>query len=432
MTFYEKTTLPGGLRVITETIPHVRSASVGVWVGAGSCWEEPANAGISHLIEHLLFKGTERRSARQIAREIDGRGGNLNAFTSKENTCFYAKVLDEHLPIAVDVLADMLQHSRFDEGDIAKEKGVVIEEIKMYEDVPDDLVHDLFVEAMWRGHALGRPIVGSEETVSSLTAAQMREYMAGHYHPEHLVVAAAGHLRHGQVVDLVSQAFAPMLTAAPSRPREWPAGPVDPATSRAVLKEKETEQVHLVVGVKGLPNEHPEIYPLHLLNTVLGGSTSSRLFQEIREERGLAYSVYSYQSSFRDAGNFAVYAGVSTDAVTEVMDLIMDQLHTVGEEGIPVEELTEAKEQLKGQIMLGLESTSGRMNRLGRGELSLGRVLSPDEIMSRVDAVTPEQVKALAGRLLLREPFTLAAVGPDLTQVDWRRWGFTEVDCLDA
>jgi predicted Zn-dependent peptidase len=426
VTFYQKSTLPGGLRVVTEEIPHVRSASVGVWVGAGSNWEHPVNMGVSHFIEHMLFKGTERRSARQIAREIDGRGGNLNAFTAKEHTCYYAKVLDEHLPIALDVLADMVQHSVFDPGEIEKEKGVIIEEIKMYEDVPDDLVHDLFATAMWSDHALGRPIVGTDETVQSFTREQLLGYLQEHYTPENIVVAAAGNIRHEQVAELAAQAFA-RLSGRPQGARTWPESPADLQRSRALLRVKETEQAHLVLGVKGLHQDHEELYALHLLNTVLGGGASSRLFQEIREERGLAYSVYSYQSSFKDTGNFAVYAGISPAVVEQVLDLILRGFREAGRHGLSAEELSEAKEQLKGQIMLGLESTTGRMSRLGRGELTFGHVHTPDEIIQRIDSVTGEQVEELAERLLLNEPLVLSAVGPIPDSVSLLDFGFDEV-----
>lgn len=427
MTFFEKTTLPGGLRVITESIPHVRSASIGVWVASGSCWESPKDMGISHFIEHLLFKGTGRRSARQIAREIDGRGGNLNAFTSKEQTCYYAKTLDEHLPIAIDVLADMLQNSLFEPAEIAKEKGVVSEEIRMYEDVPDDIVHDLFATSLWRGHSLGRPIVGTVETVQSFSREQILDYMQTHYTANHIVIAAAGNLRHEEVVEGIAREFSP-LAAGSGTGRPWPEPPRAPDRTRALIRSKETEQAHLVVGVRGLQQDHDEVYALHMLNTVLGGSTSSRLFQQIREELGLAYSVYSYQTSFRDTGNFAVYAGVSPAALEQVLDLVLQALRRAGHEGITPEELTEAKEQVKGQIMLGLESTSGRMNRLGRGELTLGRVLSPDEIIARIDRVTLEQVGKVACRLLVDQPLVLSAVGPRLNSFDPRSHGFEEVE----
>jgi predicted Zn-dependent peptidase len=426
LSIYQKSTLPGGLRVITEEIPHVRSASLGVWVGAGSCWETPADMGISHFIEHMLFKGTERRTARQISQEIDGRGGNLNAFTAKEHTCYYAKVLDQHLPVAVNVLADMVQHSLIDTGEVAKEKGVIIEEIKMYEDVPDDLVHDIFAEAMWAGHALGRPIVGTTETVQSFTPAQLRAYMQATYTPENIVIAAAGNIGHEQVLAEVETAFR-QLAQAPHGDRTWQHAPADIERPTAVVREKETEQAHLVLGVKGLHQEHDDIYALHLLNTVLGGGSSSRLFQEIREERGLAYSVYSFHSSFRDTGNFGVYAGVSPTVLPQVLELILKGFRTAGEDGLTPLELAEAKEQLKGQIMLGLESTTGRMSRLGRGELTFGRVLTPDEIISKIDVVTPEQVQQVAHRLLIDEPMVLSVVGPVSESVNLSNFGFPEV-----
>jgi predicted Zn-dependent peptidase len=431
VTFYRKTTLPGGLRVITEEIPYVRSASLGVWVGAGSLWEGPRDSGISHFIEHMLFKGTKGRSAKQIAQAIDGRGGSLNAFTSKEQTCYYAKVLDEHLPVAVDVLSDMVLQSLFDPGEIEKEKGVIIEEIKMYEDVPDDLVHDLFTAAMWSGHALGRPIVGTADTVQSFTREEILGYFGSQYTPENIVVAAAGHIDHDQVVDLVSRQFQWLAgngAASAARPRPLsPAPPEEPRRPRALVRVKETEQAHLVVGMLGLNHDHDELYALHLINTVLGGGASSRLFQEIREERGLAYSVYSYQSSFRDVGNFGVYAGTSPTALPQVLELVLQAYEEVGKHGITDQELHEAKEQLKGQIMLSLESTSGRMTRLGRGELMLGRVQSPDEVIARIDSVTPEEVRHLAGRLFLEEPKVLSAVGPLEDGFDVAAYGFEEV-----
>lgn len=425
MTFFRKTTLESGLRVITEEIPHVRSASLGVWVRAGSLWETPADAGISHFIEHMLFKGTPTRTARQIAQAIDGRGGSLNAFTAKEQTCYYAKVLDEHLPIALDVLSDMVLHSSHDPVDIEKEKGVILEEIKMYEDVPDDVVHDLFTSVMWGDHALGRPIVGTADTVQSFSRESLLGYFAGHYTPGEVVVAAAGNLSHDQVVEQVGRAFAEWN--GPAADRAWPAPPAEPERGRALIRVKDTEQAHLVLGVKGLHQDHDQIYALHLINTVFGGGSSSRLFQEIREDRGLAYSVYSYQTSFRDTGNFAVYAGVSPQVLPDVLELILNAFDDLGRRGLTAEELAEAKEQLKGNIMLSLESTSGRMTRLGRGELMLGRVLSPDEIIRRIDAVTHEQVLELCQRLCLKEPKVLSAVGPVEENLDLKSFGFEEV-----
>jgi len=425
MTFYRKTTLPGGLRVITEEIPYVRSVSVGVWVGAGSCLETTANMGISHVIEHMLFKGTERRTARQIAQAIDGRGGTLNAFTSKEHTCYYAKVLDEHMEVAFDLLSDMLLHSRIAPDDLEREKGVIVEEIKMYEDVPDDLVHDLFAAAIWRDHALGRPIVGTADTVQGLDREALLGYMAQTYRPENIVIAVAGHVQHDRVVEEVARTFGGLVAEGPVAP--WPEPPAALQGSLGVLRPKEIEQTHLVLGTRGLHQDHDQIYALHLMNTILGGGTSSRLFQEIREQRGLAYSVYSYNSGFKGTGNFGVYAGVSPRAVGPVLDMILALMEEVGRQGVTPEELGEAKEQLKGQIMLGLESTSSRMTRLGRGELSLGRVQSPDEIIAQIDRVTLAEVHDLARRLLLEEPRVLATVGPMPADVNLADYGFLEV-----
>jgi len=421
VTFYQKTTLPNGLRVVTESIGHVRSAAVGVWVGTGSLYETPAEMGVSHLIEHMLFKGTERRSALEIARAIDGRGGALNAFTAKEYTCYHARVLDEHLPLALDVLADMLLNSRFDPADLAREKDVICEEIKMYEDVPDDLVHDLFAGALWRGHALGRPIVGTTERVQAMTREEILAYKARHYVPENMVVAAAGHLEHERVVEWAHQLFGPMAPGPGDRPA--PGAPADPEGPAIVVRQKEIEQAHLVLGTTALPLTDPNIYALYVLNAIVGGSSSSLLFQEVREKRGLAYSVYSYHSMYRSAGCFGVYAGVSPRMVDPTLELVLDLLTGLGRRGVTEEELSEAREQLKGQLMLGLESTSSRMSRLGRGELIRGCVYSPDEVIARVDAVTLEQVNALAHRLFVEECRVLAAVVPHTMQHDFSRYG---------
>ncbi|MEW8977302.1 MAG: pitrilysin family protein [Symbiobacterium sp.] len=420
MTYYRKTVLPNGLRVVTESMDHVRSASVGVWIGAGSLYEEPHEMGVSHLIEHMLFKGTERRTALEIAREIEGRGGTLNAFTAKEHTCYYARVLDEHLPVAIEVLADMLFHSRFDPEDLAREKGVICEEIKMYEDVPDDLVHDLFAGELWRGHALGRPIVGTVERVKALDRDTILDWMARHYWPGNMVVAVAGHLEHERVVEWVEACF----SGAPAAPPAVPAPGEPPrANGGIVMRPKEIEQAHIVLGTAALADGDPDIYALHVLNTIVGGSTSSRLFQEVREKRGLAYSVYSCHTAYRCAGSFGVYAGVSPSMVEPALALVTRLLEEVGRTGVSEEELEEAREQLKGQLMLGLESTSSRMSRLGRGELTRGFVYSPDEVIARVDAVTRNQVNELAHRLFVEERRVLAVVGPKETEHELQRWG---------
>lgn len=409
MTFFEKTVLPNGLRVITEKIPHVRSVSLGVWIAAGSRLERPDQAGISHLIEHMLFKGTERRNAREISSAIDGRGGTLNAFTAKEHTCYYARCLDEHLPIAVDLLDDMLRHSLLDPEELRKEKSVVCEEIKMYEDVPDDLVHDLFVSELWPDHPLGRPIAGTTESVTGFGRADLLAYMADHYRDDQIVISASGNLEHEWLVDRLV-ARAPSGHQAP-RPIVWGEPPAPLRAPRLVVRRKEIEQVHLVLGGPGLPIGHDQTLALQLLHTILGGGASSRLFQEIREKRGLAYSVYSYHSAFRDAGNCGIYAACSPSQAPEVLRLIREIMGEAGATGITEAELEEAKAQLKGQLMLGLESTSARMTRLGRGELNLGHVLSADETIERIDRVTIEAVQKLAAELSTQTN-VLSVVGP--------------------
>lgn len=417
MTFFQKTVLPNGLRIITEKIPHVRSVSLGVWVAAGSRLERPDQAGIAHLIEHMLFKGTATRNAREISSAIDGRGGTLNAFTAKEHTCYYARCLDEHLPIAVDLLDDMLRYSLLDPEELAKEKGVVCEEIKMYEDVPDDLVHDLNVEALWLEHPLGRPIAGTIDSVGRFERPDLIAYMAERYRDDQIVVSASGNLEHDWLVERV-QALA-NGPVRPPKPIEWGPAPVRRRESSLVLRRKEIEQVHLVLGAEGLAHDHDQALTLQLLNCVIGGGASSRLFQEIRERRGLAYSVYSYSSSFRDTGHCGVYAACSSTQVEEVLAVIHAMVGEVRQQGITEEELSEAKAQLKGQLMLGLESTSARMSRLGRNELSLGYVLSTDEVIDRIDRVTVEGAQALAAEIY-GQPWTLSVVGPVPKRFDSR------------
>jgi predicted Zn-dependent peptidase len=436
VTFFQKTVLPNGLRIVTERIPHVRSVSLGLWVAAGSRLERPAQAGIAHLIEHMLFKGTERRTARAIASAIDGRGGTLNAFTAKEHTCYYVRCLDQDLPVAVDLLHDMLRHSVLDPEELVKEQGVVCEEIRMYEDAPDDLVHDLFVGALWPGHPLGRPIAGTVESVQGFKRADLVDYMAEHYRDDRIVISASGNLEHDWLVEQIQALVTPgqgaplrgetscgAKTAGSSavspRPIEWGPPPGELQQSSLVVRPKEIEQVHLVLGAAGLSLGHEQSLALQLLHCVLGGGASSRLFQEIREKRGLAYSVYSYHSSFRDAGHSSVYAACSPAHVEEVLALIHAMLQEVGARGITEAELEEAKAQLKGQLMLGLESTSARMSRLGRNELSLGYVLSSDEVMARIDRVTTAEIAALAAQLF-GGPSVLSVVGPVSANLETR------------
>jgi predicted Zn-dependent peptidase len=412
---YNKTTLPNGLRILTESMPSVRSATVGVWADVGSSLERRERRGISHLVEHMLFKGTERRTARQIAETMDGVGGNLNAFTDKESTCYYAKVIDRHVPLALDVLADLFLHSVFDPQELAKEQKVILEEIKMYEDSPDDLIHDVFLQTMWRGASLGEPTIGFADTVVKLTPEDLRAHMQAHYAPNSVVVAAAGNIEHERFVELVGEQFAGFAGWCALPEPERPA-----ATPARNLRHKESEQAYVVIGTRGIDVRDDRRYAASLLDTVLGGGMSSRLFQEIREQRGLVYSVYSFQAAYRAAGLFGVYAGTSPENVQSCIDVVVEQFARVRKEPIGADELHLAKEHMKGSLTLSLESTSGRMIRLGRNEFALGRYVSAEEIEQRIEAVTADAVQELARELLAEEHLGLCIVGPvEESSIGW-------------
>lgn len=404
---YQKTTLDNGIRVVTEHIPHVRSVALGFWYGVGARHEDASTNGLSHLIEHLMFKGTEARSARQIAEEFDATGGQLNAYTSKEYTCYYARVLDKHLPMATEVLADMMLNSRFAPDDLEKEKGVVQEEIKMYEDSPDEMVHDLFTQAILDGHPLGRNILGTAETVSHFTRDDLRAYFERHYTPDNLVVASAGNADHRDVVAEVERYFGKF-----GGRRVDEGLPKWSQAAKAVVRAKETEQVHLCLGVEGLKRNDPRKYSLFTLDVILGGGMSSRLFQELREERGLVYSTYSYHVCYQETGLFAIYAGMSPQNADQVVGLVKEEFARIGREGVGAEELQRAKEQLKGSLVLSLESTASRMSRIAKSELFYERYDTPDELVAKVDAVSAADVNALAAELLAENRVTLASIGP--------------------
>lgn len=404
---FRKSVLPNGIRVVTEQMPHVRSVAVGVWVDTGSRHEPVSRAGISHFIEHLVFKGTESRTAEEIARAVDSVGGQMDAFTTKEHTCFYVTVLDQHLPLAVDLLADILLHPRFAPEDIEREKTVVLQEFRMVEDTPDDLVHDLFAERVWAGHPLGRPILGDRRVIQALERDTVLSYFAAEYCPARVTIAAAGRLEHERLLDLLAGRFLHLRRECAARD----GGP--PALTPAVqVVEKPLEQVHFVLGGPGVPQAAPERYALYLLNAAVGGSMSSRLFQEIRERRGLVYSIYSGHAAFRDAGLFYVYAGVEPGRFPTVVELVTAELRRLRREGLGAEELARAKEHLKGSLMLSLESTSSRMTRIAKQELYFGHYLSLDEILAAVDRVTLDEVAGLVERLLGTGPLSLVALGP--------------------
>jgi predicted Zn-dependent peptidase len=404
---YRKSVLPNGIRLVTEAMPHVRSVAVGVWVDTGSRVEPEERGGISHLIEHLVFKGTATRSAEAIARAIDSVGGHMDAFTAKEHTCFYVGVLDEHLPLAVELLSDILMRPLFAAEDIEKEKSVVLQEIKMVEDTPDDLIHDLFAERVWAGHPLGRPILGIWERVKTFDRGTILRHFEEEYVPGRITVAVAGHVEHDRVRDLFASRFAGFeRTPAPRA--------VTPPTLHPGLHmvTKPLEQVHIVLGFPGISDVAPERYALYLLNDVIGGSMSSRLFQEVRERQALVYSVHSGTQPYRDTGLLYVYAGTEPGNFGKVLRAVMKEVRALKKDGISAEELRRAKDHLKGNLMLSLESTSSRMNRLAKQELRFGSFLTLDEMLEAFDTVRPEDVEALLHRVLDEEQLALMTLGP--------------------
>jgi predicted Zn-dependent peptidase len=404
----QRQVLPNGLVVITETMQHVRSVSVGIWVRNGSRREVPAENGLAHFLEHMVFKGTERRSAESIAREMDSVGGMLDAFTSKEQICFNAKVLDEHLPIAFDVLADLMQRPKFDSEDLKKERQVVLEEIKMDLDNPEYLLHDIFTRGFWPDHSLGRPILGTPETVRGFDRQAIYRRFQTWFSPDHILVTAAGNITHEQVLKLVEQEFG---TLKPTSTKEE--DPV-PSTGAPINLERkrDLEQVHLCIGVPSLPIAHERRFGIAVLNNLLGGGMSSRLFQNIREKQGLAYAVFSELTPYSDAGMFSVYAGTAKETVGKVLDMTIAEFRAMKESPVSAEELLRAKNHLKGSLMLSLESTSSRMSNLARQELYFHRFSSLDEILASIEAVTREEVQALARQFFQPERIAVTVLGP--------------------
>lgn len=406
-----RSTLPGGLRVLTEQVPGVRSASIGIWVGVGSRDESAEVAGAAHYLEHLLFKGTRRRTAAQIAEEIDGVGGELNAFTAKEHTCFYAHVLDVDLPLGVDVVTDVVFDALLTEADMEIERSVVLEEIAMRDDDPEDLLHDAFSAALLGDHPLGLPVLGTEESIGGMSRDALHGFYRDRYALPNMVVSVAGNVRHDQVVQLVTDALGSRLrgSVAPS-PLRVGSEP-GPARERLALHHDDSEQAHLMLGVPALQRTDPRRFTLGVLNAALGGGMSSRLFQEVRERRGLAYSVYSSVGSYSDAGTLGVYAGCQPERLGEVAKVITDVLGEVAAGGLTEAEVARGRGQLRGGLVLGLEDTSSRMSRIGKGELNYGRHLTVEQTLDRIDAVSAEEVAAVAAELL-RHPLCAAVVGP--------------------
>ena len=400
--------LDNGLRLVTEAMPHVRSVSIGVWLTRGSRHECDARSGIAHFVEHMLFKGSTTRSAEDIAQAIDSVGGQIDAFTSKEYAGYYIKVIDEHVPFALDVLSDVVLRPAFAQEDVAREKKVVLEEIKMVEDTPDDLVHELFTQHFWEGHPLGRPILGTRDTVEALTCQALRDHFQASYTARNMIVAAAGNLEHGRIRELVAHAFGSVARDGPA-PED-----LAPVLAPGVIKRfKDLEQSHICLGTQAYPQSHADRYVSCILNTVLGGSMSSRLFQNIREKRGLAYAVFSGLSAYRDAGMFNVYAGCASESAGEVIDLVVDELRAIKSAPLPPDELRRAKDHLKGNLMLGLESTSARMTHLARQDIYFDRPSTLDETLEGIERVAGEDVQRVAAALFTDGALGVTILGPN-------------------
>ncbi len=405
---YQKDILSNGIRVVTVNIPYLRSISIGVWINTGSRDETDYNNGISHFLEHLAFKGTKNRTSRQIAFEIDSIGGHIDAFTSREYTCYAVKVLDEHLPIALDILSDILINSTFDSDEIEKERRVILEEIKMVEDMPSDYIYDLLYKARWPGHPFGQPIQGIPDTINKITRDDILTHLAHHYLPKEMVIAAGGNVNHKKLMTSLEEYFKPYQRAGNSARK-----PIIPEiTQKIVFKEKDLEQVHLCLGTKGLANNDSDRFKSYLLNTILGGSMSSRLFQKIREEKGLVYTIYSYTSPYVDTGIFGIYAGTSPESFFTVLEIMMDEIRLIKNKGVNTDELEKAKNQLKGILMLALESSSSRMSQLAKQEMYLGKHFTLNKIIAEIEKVTPKGIQDIANTLFDCKLFDLAVTGP--------------------
>ena len=398
--------LDNGIRLLTEQMTEVRSVSIGVWLTRGSRHESADESGIAHFVEHMLFKGTGTRSAQEIAQEIDSIGGQLDAFTAKEYASYYIKVLDEHLPLALDILSDIVLHPAFDPEDVEREKKVIVEEIKMVDDTPDDLVHEIFAQGFWEDHPLGRPILGTRETVESFSADALRAYFARTYTPGNLVISAVGNLDHGRMRALVNERFSGLAPGGTTVVESAPS-----VARKIIVRNKELEQSHLCLGTSSYPQNHDDRYTSYILNTLLGGSMSSRLFQNVREKRGLAYAVFSGLAAYRDAGAFTVYAGCANEAVGEVVDLVVEELRGVRRHPVPDAELRRAKDHLKGSLMLGLESTASRMSHLARQEIYFDRHFGLDETLQGIEQVTVDDVQRVSNELFANDTISATILG---------------------
>ena len=399
--------LPNGLTVLTEEMQHIRSVSIGIWIKTGSRDEDLQWNGISHFIEHMVFKGTKHRSAEEIARQVDSIGGNMDAFTAKECVCFNVKVLDDHLPIAMDVLSDLVLNPVFDGADITRERGVILEEIKMDEDSPDYLVHEIFTQNFWKDHTLGKPILGTKETVKKFEQPVVLDFYGQRFAPGNLIICAAGNLKHAQFVELVAKHFAQMQPK-----KNGFHSPQPKIVPRIIMRNKKAlEQVQICVGVPSHPIAHQRRYASYILNTLLGGGMSSRLFQNIRERQGLAYAIYSDLNPYRDTGCLSVYAGTSRESAGKVVQSVVSEFRKLKSETVPAEELRRAKDQLKGSLMLSLESSTARMSNLARQEMYFDRFYTLDELIEKIESVTAEEVKELAEQFFHTDSIAVTVLG---------------------
>ncbi|MFN8007126.1 MAG: pitrilysin family protein [Terriglobia bacterium] len=403
----KKEVFENGLTVITEQMPHVRSISMGIWLKIGSRSETPEVNGVAHFIEHLLFKGTTHRTAEDIARQVDSIGGHLDAFTAKETICYSTKVLDEHLAVAFDILSDLLLNPKFDREEMEKERGVILEEIKMVEDTPDDLVHEIFMQNFWKDQPLGRPILGTKQTIGRLDRERVLEFFNKFYIPGDILVAAAGNLDHARVVELVYQKFGGVA----ARGNGHIDAPAHTHSRITLRSKKDLEQVHICLGVPSYPLSHKDRYGCYILNTILGGGMSSRLFQNIREKQGLVYAIFSGLNPYRDTGCLSVYAGTSMESADKVIDSIVAEFRALKKFPVEGEELRRAKDYLKGSLMLGLESTSSRMSNLARQEMYFGKTITLDEMISQIELVTPQDVQGLATTFFDTKTTALTVLG---------------------
>ena len=399
--------LPNGLTVLTEEMRHIRSVSIGIWIKTGSRHEQAEHNGISHFLEHMVFKGTETRTAEAIARQVDSIGGNLDAFTAKECICFNVKVLDEHLPIALDVLSDLVLHPVFDTKDIARERGVILEEIKMDEDSPDYLVHEIFTQNFWKDHPLGKPILGTKETVRHFEQPLVLDYYGQRFTPGNLIIAAAGHINHEHFVKLAGERFARLKPALNGFHDSVP----EPMARIILRNKKSLEQVQICVGVPTYPISHEKRYASYILNTLLGGGMSSRLFQNVRERQGLAYAIYSELNPYRDTGCLSIYAGTSLESAPKVVQLIVNEFRDLKQNPVSDEELRRTKEQLKGSLMLSLESTTARMSNLARQEMYFDRFFGLDEIIERIESVSVGELVSLTSEFFHADKIAVTVLG---------------------